>query len=231
MKRVRTPAYLLRLSPFGESDAVATFLTEETGKVSAIARGAKRSTKRFGGALEPMHLLAIEYEDRGKELVTLKEASLLRTRLGLTGSLEALEAAGTGLRWTRALCPARTPEPDAFAALTDLLDGVDAGGPPRATLAAFGLQLLVATGFGLALDECVQCGRPCPPDRPACVDVARGGIVCMDCGGARVVVDKQVRAKAARAAKGEPVDFTPSEAEAAIRLVELGLAAHAEVES
>lgn len=231
MKRVRTAALLLRLAPFGESDAVTTFLTEATGKIAAIARGARKSSKRFGGALEPIHTLEIEYDDRGKELVTLKEASVIRPRLGLAQSLEALEAAGSALRWARSLCPVRTPEPDAFAAIMAMLDTLDAGGAPRSELAIVGLRLLLATGFGMELDQCVQCGRACPADRAACVDPARGGLVCMECGGARAVFHAPVRAKAREALRGEPVVFTAEEADEVVRLVEIALAAHAEIES
>jgi DNA repair protein RecO (recombination protein O) len=217
--------------PFGESDAIVTFLTEETGKIGAIARGARRSSKRFGGALEPVHTLKIEYDDRAKELVTLKEASIDQPRLGIAQSLDALEAAGLALRWARALCPARTPEPEAFAAILALLDALDAHESPRSALAVAGLRLLVATGFGLELDQCVRCGRPCPPDRSACVDPARGGIVCMECGGARAVIHAPVRAKARAALGGEAPAFTPEEAEEVVRLVEIALAAHAEIET
>jgi DNA repair protein RecO (recombination protein O) len=219
------------LAPFGESDAVTTFLTESAGKIAAVARGARKSSKRFGGALEPMHTLDVEFDDRGTDLVTLKEASIGRARLWRARSLEALEAAGSALRWARALCPDRTPEPDAFAALVAMLDALDEGGAPRSELAIVGLRLLAATGFGMELDQCVQCGRACPADRAACVDPARGGLVCMECGGARAVVHAPVRAKARAALHGEQVVFAAEESDEVVRLVEIALAAHAEIES
>ena len=51
MEPVHTRAVLLRQVDTGESDRVVTLLTEELGKVSAIARGARKSRKRFGAAL------------------------------------------------------------------------------------------------------------------------------------------------------------------------------------
>lgn len=230
MNRVRSAALLLRLAPFGESDAVVTFLTQSSGKIAALARGARKSTKRFGGALEPIHTLVIEYEDRGKELVTLKEARVETPRLGVASSLEALEAAGAALRWARALCPVRTPEPDAFRALEAMLEALDGGSNPTSELAIAGLRLLAVTGFGLELDQCVQCGRPCPPDRLACVDPSRGGLVCLECGGARAVLHAPVRAKAASALRGSAVAFQQAEAEEVVHLVEIALSTHAEIE-
>jgi len=42
-----TPAIVLRSRPFGESDKIVSFLTESYGKLTGIAKGAKRSRKRF----------------------------------------------------------------------------------------------------------------------------------------------------------------------------------------
>ncbi|HEY5376881.1 MAG TPA: recombination protein O N-terminal domain-containing protein, partial [Polyangiaceae bacterium] len=68
-------ALLLRRVEYGESDLVVTLLTDSIGRVSALARGARKSVKRFGGVIEPMHTLRISYDDRaGAELVVLREA-------------------------------------------------------------------------------------------------------------------------------------------------------------
>ena len=61
--RVRTQALLVRRVAVGEADLVVTFLTEERGIVAAAARAARKSARRFVG-LEPMHLLAIEVDER-----------------------------------------------------------------------------------------------------------------------------------------------------------------------
>jgi DNA repair protein RecO (recombination protein O) len=48
----QTPAVILRTTPFGESDQIVTLYTLEFGKIRGIAKGAKRSRKRFGARLE-----------------------------------------------------------------------------------------------------------------------------------------------------------------------------------
>ena len=104
-------ALLVRSVAYGEADIIATFFTETDGKVSAVVRGARRSTKRFGGALEPIHELVVTVDDKGRELCTLKEARIGRAREGIVKSLDTMDAAGRALRWVRHLCPARIPEP------------------------------------------------------------------------------------------------------------------------
>jgi DNA repair protein RecO (recombination protein O) len=228
LKRIETAALLVRGVPYGEADLVATFFTETDGKVGAIVRGARRSTKRFGGALEPMHELAIVLEDKGRELCVLKEARLARTRIGLTSDLEAMEAAGRALRWVRHLCPVRTPEPAAWARLRSLLDLLDARGaaPAAQHLATFGLLLLADVGYALDWERCVRCGRPCPANRPAMIDAAGGGLVCTTCGGARRTVSADVRDVAARAQRGEDAAMTVGQANAILAIVDDALAAH-----
>ncbi len=56
--------------------------------------------------------------------------------------------------------------------------------------------MLGALGYALDLERCVVCGRECPGDKAACVDPARGGLVCRACGGAATVLLPAARALA-----------------------------------
>ncbi|MEJ7735484.1 MAG: recombination protein O N-terminal domain-containing protein, partial [Polyangiaceae bacterium] len=113
--RIRGEALLVRRVPYAEADLVLAFLCQEIGLVSALARSARRSARRFP-ALEPIHLLRVTIDLRpGAELGTLVEAEIARARLGVTGDLERLEAAGMALRWVRRASPPHTPEPRVWA--------------------------------------------------------------------------------------------------------------------
>ena len=228
-RRVETAALLVRSVPYGEADLVATFFTEEGGKLAAIVRGARRSSKRFGGALEPIHELFLTLEDKGKELCVLKEARIARARTGITSDLDAMEAAGHALRWVRHLCPVRTPEPGAWESLRLLLEILDAPKtdvPVAQHLGLFGLRLLADVGYGVELERCVRCGRPCPAGRPAYLDAAGGGLVCSTCGGARRTITGALREITLRLARGEDVMLTKNDAGVVVDIVEDAMAAH-----
>ena len=99
-------------------------------------------------------------------------------------------------------------------------------------LAQAGLRLLADVGYALDLERCVQCGKECPPGRAARVDPARGGLVCSACGGGRVVLGAEVRAKAiagerARARRRGRPPMTAADAEDLLVLVDGAMAAHA----
>ncbi len=235
--RIRTEALLVRKAPFGEADAIVTLFTEERGMVSAVARSALKSSKRFP-SLEPMHLLRVGLDERaGAEIGVLAEAEIARTRLALTADLARLEAAGHALRWVRRAAPPHTPEPALWAVINTFLDDLDVApgvegqspGPtpptPEARLAGLGLRLLVAIGWGLDLERCVRCGRPCGSSS-AFVDPAQGGLVCRACGGARLLLRQGRRARFLAAAQGDDAALQGDDASAAIALVEATLAAH-----
>jgi DNA repair protein RecO (recombination protein O) len=225
---VESDALVVRTVEFGESDIIATLVTERAGKLSTVVRGGRKSSRRTGGALEPMHTIAVSIEDRGAELTTLKEARVVRVRAGLAGNLDALDAAGVALRWARHLFPPRTVEPDGWRVLVELLDVLDVGGvSPRRELAKAGLAMLTAVGYGLDFDRCVSCGRECPEGKMACVDPARGGLICRTCGGASTILLPEAREVARILARGGQIEVSPSDAESLLGLVTRAMAVHA----
>jgi DNA repair protein RecO (recombination protein O) len=231
VRRIESEALLVRSVPYGESDVVATFFTATDGKLGAMVRGARRSSRRFGGALEPIHELRVTLDDRGKELCTLAEARIARPRYGIVADLPSMDAAGRALRWVRHLCPPRTPEPAAFGrvrALFDALDAAETRDPVLGHLAVFGLHLLADVGYALDFERCVRCGRPCPLGRPSFIDAAGGGLVCTACGCAPRPLTGELRALAARALRGEAITLTEEPAGQLVAVVEEAMAAHAD---
>jgi DNA repair protein RecO (recombination protein O) len=231
VSRIEGDALVVRTVEIGEADVIATLVTEQAGKVGAVVRGARKGSPRVGGALEPIHTIAVLLEDGGGELATLKEARIVRTRPRVAENLEALGAAGSALRWARHLFPPRTPEPVGWRVLIDLLDVLDeCTGSPRRELASAGLALLSAVGYGLELKGCVSCGRPCPEGKAACVDPARGGLVCRACGGASTVLSPEEREGVRALASGRANEATEGQADTVLDLIDRALAAHTGLE-
>jgi DNA repair protein RecO (recombination protein O) len=222
---------------YGEADVIVTLFTEQLGKVAALARGARKSRRRFAAALEPMHTIKVTLDERpGAELLALREATVVRPRAHVLGDLDRLSAAGQALRWVRDGSPGRTPEPEVWAELDALLERLEDEAdtlPPRTHLMASGLRLLKHFGYGLVLDACVRCGKPCDVGRPAFVDAGAGGLVCQSCGGGQSpshhLVVPTVRSRLAAAAAGRDAALEPGDTDIAERLVNEALAAHAGV--
>lgn len=233
----RTPALVLRRTPYGEADLILSVLTAKLGQVSVLARAARKSQRRFAGKLEPLHTLALSLDEpRGSELLRLREAQIDRARVQLLGRLDAMEMAGRFLAWIRHAAPQRTPEPELWAIAESCLDELeDRAGQPatdvrilvRLTLARHGLSLLTACGWRLELERCVVSDEPCPSGKAAMIDPARGGLVSRARGGASLSVSGAQRARLIATQRGTPDALATEDADLALSLVERSLEAHA----
>jgi DNA repair protein RecO (recombination protein O) len=87
-------ALILRTYKLGESDRLVVFLTRDRGKKRGVAKNARQSRRRFGGALECMTCGRVGYLERERrELVTLNYVEVTRSPLSAVDS-EALGYAG-----------------------------------------------------------------------------------------------------------------------------------------
>src|SRR6185369_1611985 len=78
----QSEAIVLRTYPLRESDLLVTLFTRAEGRVKGVARAAKKSKRRFGGALEPLTLIRVYYDDReGQELARLDSCDILDSPL------------------------------------------------------------------------------------------------------------------------------------------------------
>jgi DNA repair protein RecO (recombination protein O) len=233
-RKIKVPhqgqALLLRVVPYNEADLIVTLLVEPLGRVSALARGARRMHRTSSLSLEPMHTLLIKLDELpGAEMMTLKEAKLDVVRHRLTRRLPGLEAAGKALRWVRDLSSPRCPETEVWEELVGLLDRLDEDDEevaPALRLAGTGLRLLQAVGYGLSLRACVCCGKVCPAQAPAGFDAARGGLVCTACGGGPFRLAPELRQALLAVEQGDDGALPLDEADTITHWVDRALATH-----
>ena len=126
--RFATTAIVLRTVAYGESDLVVTLLGPTTGRLSALARGARKSARRFGGGLGMgAEGQAALRERPGADLLLLEEFEVAEARLGLAGDLGKTAHAAYALEMCDRLCPARHAEPAAFDWLREFLLRLETG--------------------------------------------------------------------------------------------------------
>jgi DNA repair protein RecO (recombination protein O) len=196
---LRTAAVVLRRVDYGEADRVVTLLTESHGKVTVIARGARRSKQRFGSALEPFGLSQVGLSlGRGSSLASLREASPLRAFPALLGRLASMRAAGAAIERTRELLPDRSAEPEIFHAHVELFESLTATADEDALGLAFLLRTLALLGLPLRLTDCARCGKP-RGSRPGTFTASMGGVVCQSCGGGPLLLSHDLLSAMTRA--------------------------------
>jgi DNA repair protein RecO (recombination protein O) len=174
-------AMLLRQTPFGESDAVVTLFTREHGRISALARGARASKRRFAGALGLLVLARVDVRRRPRgDLWSLEAAEIAREWTALAGDVAALAHASYAVEIVRELSPAEHPEPALLDLLVALHDALAEVGPRAPVLRALELQVLDVLGHAPVLDACAACGRV-ELGAGVVFDAGRGGVLCAAC--------------------------------------------------
>ncbi|MCC7417645.1 MAG: DNA repair protein RecO [Acidobacteria bacterium] len=124
-------ALILRTYKLGESDRLVVFLTRDRGKKRGVAKNARQSRRRFGGALESMTAGRVVYQERERrELVILHDVTVSRS-------------------------PLSAPDPDALGYtgyFAELLDEWAQEADPSETLYRLGASMVDALAAGVPLD-------------------------------------------------------------------------------
>jgi DNA repair protein RecO (recombination protein O) len=182
-----TDAIVLGAVNYGEADRIVTLLGRGTGRLSALARSARKSQRRFAGGLGLCAIGSAELRERpGAELLTLERFDATETHPGLGLDVARMAHAAYAAELCGKMCAPRQEEPAVFDALLAFLRLLDEEGASAERLRVFEIGLLGALGFGPVLDTCAVCGGERFAGRPASEvsfrwDPDRGGAVCVAC--------------------------------------------------
>jgi DNA repair protein RecO (recombination protein O) len=161
MGLVESEAIVLRTYNLAEADKIVICLTRRAGLVRAVARGARRLKSRYGAGLEPYTLLALSfYEKEGRELVSIREAEIVRSYFHLSASAETMAALAYMGELLIQFAPPHEPNEKLYrmvAACLEALSQTPAG--VQAITRYFEVWLLKLAGFLPNLRACADCGR------------------------------------------------------------------------
>src|SRR5438445_12715034 len=152
-------AIVLRTYPFRESDLLVTLFTRVEGKVRGVARAAKKSRRRFGGALEPLTYIKAAYEDRERqELARLDSCEVLESPLASEVSYPRAVALGHVAELLDELLPDREANDAVFRLALSVLAQLR-GKEFWLPVTYFDLWMARLMGYLPDLSECLACGR------------------------------------------------------------------------
>ncbi len=182
MPRYLGPAFILRTWNFGESDLLVSFFDRERGKRRGIAKGAKRSKKRFGGILSPLFLVELDYfEKPSSSLVRIDGCTLIHYYSSLPSHLGKLLTGCCLLEILERVLPEGDGGEEFFLLLARTLDCLDREDQTGALLWIFLLRALALLGMQPQLSICIHCRRPLAPEGVFGFSVPLGGPVCGGC--------------------------------------------------
>ncbi|HEX8926817.1 MAG TPA: DNA repair protein RecO [Terriglobales bacterium] len=172
-------AIVLRTWPLREADLLVSLFTRAEGKVKGVAKSAKKSRKRFGGALEPMTRVRAQWEDRERqELARLDSCDVLSSPLADAVDYPRAVALGHVAEMLDEMLPDREANDAIFRLTWSVLDALR-GGSIWMPLTYFDLWMVRLMGFLPELGACITCGRTLDGQR-AWFHAMADGLVCQN---------------------------------------------------
>jgi DNA repair protein RecO (recombination protein O) len=181
-REISTSALVLRTRAYGESDRLVTLLTEDHGKLTGIAKGAKNSRRRFAGTLEPFLQIRATFHHRpSSELVFLHRCELVRPLRRFSTDLARYVAGSYVLDLVDRMVLGRESGDEIYRLVRDTLACLDEHGRSDTLLHTFELHLLAASGWAPELARCPACGRELAGTPTVYLVADRGGFLCRPC--------------------------------------------------
>ena len=178
MALYRDRGIVLRTYKLGEADRIVSIITEQRGKVRAVAKGVRKTKSRFGGRLEPTGNLALQlYEGRELDIVT--QAETVEPYRHIREDLDRLSKAIVLLEAVDHVAHEQSPAPHLYRMLAGALRELDKRDSPL-LVPAFLLKLLTAEGYGPEFDSCVVGGADDDALDLVAFDMDRHGAVCIE---------------------------------------------------
>ncbi len=175
-------AIILRTRAYGESDKIVTLLTDDAGKLTGIAKGAKNSRRRFANCLDPFTRVRVHFRGPrvGASMVFLESCELLRPA-GALSEPHKFAYASYLVELVDQLTEDEHPVRELYNLLAEALEELQHGAATAAFLRTFELRLLHDAGYDPQLDRCARCRSAVPHTDAAYLDVTHGNIVCDSC--------------------------------------------------
>jgi DNA repair protein RecO (recombination protein O) len=177
---LKSDAFLLRATKYGEADQILTLYTRALGKCSCLAKNSRLSRQRFGSALQPFCKFEALLRTRPSGLGFLESALPLKSWPSLLDNLERIGGGYRLLELADSLEETGAVHAEFFDALEMGLSNLACSEFVDEAVLRSEARFLLLAGWAPRLDACVSCRREAPFARPR-LSLSEGGLLCGDC--------------------------------------------------
>jgi DNA repair protein RecO (recombination protein O) len=184
MAIIETRAIVLETFKLADADKIVVCMTEKSGLVRGVARGARRLKSRFGASLEPFTLIWLTYfEKESRELVAIRDAEILASYFGASRDTQVAQALGYLSEIVREFAPPSQADEKLFRMLRACIDATARRPELLQAITVYAeLWALKLTGLLAEARECGACGRRLSPEVGHAVYIsAEGALRCHSC--------------------------------------------------
>ncbi len=181
-QQIESAAIVIDCRDHGESDSIVTFFCENLGRLTGIAKGAKRSKKRFVNKLEIFSSLRIRHTlPENNRLAFIADAELLDGFLNLREKIPCYTTASVIRELTLQATKEVEGDEDLYPLLIWAFTSLNTGRTPDLALIFFLIRFFSIIGYGPQLSCCQGCGKEILPAENYSFLVASAGICCDKC--------------------------------------------------
>jgi DNA repair protein RecO (recombination protein O) len=162
---------------YGEGHKIISIYTRESGKMSVMARGAKKLKSRHG-AITQLFTYGQFVVYKSSQMGTLNAGEIIDSHHKLREDLMKSAYAAYIAEMTEKLTGELEPSPMLFEQILAAFKGIEEDKAPFAIAHMMEMKMLILSGYAPELDQCVACGRAAGE---MSFSVSGGGLLCTNC--------------------------------------------------
>lgn len=181
-QQIETAAIVLDCRDHGESDKIITFFCQKLGRITGIAKGAKRSKKRFVNKLEIFSSLRITHTlPQNSRLAFIAEAELLDGFLTLRTDFPCYTTASVIQEITLLATKDMEGDDELYPLLLWAFNNLESRRSPVSVLILFLIRFYAIIGYSPSLANCHSCGNKLMESETYSFHPQNGSIHCKKC--------------------------------------------------
>ncbi len=187
----KAEAVVIRSMDYGEGNKIITLYARQFGKLSVMARGAKKMNSRHAATTQLFTYGEFTYYKSG-QMGTLNQGEMISSHHSLRNNIHKTAYAAYIVEMIDRMLTDQEASSYLFDQLIAALKAIEDGKDPIVIAQIFEMNMLVFAGYAPELDKCVCCDKLC--DDPL-ISTERGGMVCLRCAKREAIYVMEIQLK------------------------------------
>jgi len=176
----KTEGIVLKSMEYQDADKIVTIYTKDYGKISAIAKGVRKTKSKFGSSLEILtYSIFLFYKGRNLDIVSQTE--ILESFFSTSKEVIKFAFAANCVEVINRLTEEREINIGLFNLLKEVLHYLKESNDPKLLTLSFKWQTMSILGYRPSLDHCCRCNKSVEVQKEMYFNIKEGGLVCNNC--------------------------------------------------
>jgi DNA repair protein RecO (recombination protein O) len=176
----KTEGIVLKSMEYEEADKIVTIYTKDYGKITAIAKGVRKTKSKFGSSLEILtYSIFLIYKGRNIDIVSQTE--ILESFFSTSKEVIKFAFAANCVEIVNKLTEEREINIGLFNLLKEVLHYLRETNDPKLLTLSFKWQTMSILGYRPSLNHCCRCNKSTEDQKEMFFNIREGGLVCNNC--------------------------------------------------